>query len=397
MLTQRTSLTSQRAAFSLPEQTHYINCATRAPYSRAVENAGLEAIRFHSNPMGLRPDDFFAGGVAVRDLFARLINQPEPERVALIGSVSYGMAIVARNLHRKPGIGPGQQIVQIGEEFPSDVYAWDRVISELGLKRTVVPMPADFPKAEAWNAAILAAIDAAPTALVVVPPVHWMYGTRFDLEAIGQRARAAGALYVIDGTQAVGALPFDWQAIRPDALICAAYKWLMGPYSMGLACFGEFFDEGLPLEESWMNRMHSNQFHRLSEYEPTYRPKAYRYNIGEHSHFLQMPMLEAALAQLLDWQPERIQDYCGALLTEALPVWESLGCRIEPESGRGQHLVGVWLPDEAEPLAVQQALLDRRVSVSVRGRALRVAPHVYNEAADISALTEALLQLRMKN
>ena len=120
-----------------------------------------------------------------------------------------------------------------------------------------------------------------------------------------------------------------------------------------------------------MNRLDSNQFHRLTEYQPAYRPKAYRYNVGEHSHFIQMPMLETALTQLLDWQPERIQEYAKHLLADALPTLESLGCRVEPANGsigRSHHLVGLWLPERADPMAIAAALQAEKVSVSARGR-----------------------------
>lgn len=385
-------LTCQKELFSLPADNHYINCATRGPFSKTVEMAGYEAIRRQTNPFGLHPDAFFSGAIVVRELFSQLINNSDPERIAIVPAVSYGMGVVARNLHRKPGIRAGQKIVLVDGEFPSDVYAWDRVRTELELTIQTIAMPADFPKSDAWNTALLAAIDE-NTALVMVPHVHWMYGNLFDLVAIGQRAREVGAWFVIDGTQSVGALPFDVAAIRPDALVCAAYKWMMGPYSMGLAYYGEVFDDGVPLEESWMNRLDSNQFHRLTEYQPEYRPKAYRYNMGEHTHFTHMPMLEAAIRQLLNWQPERIQDYCRALLADALPKLTAAGCEIEPNLGRANHLVGVWLPITTDPMAIQQALQSRKVSVSARGRALRIAPNVYNDAVDIDALVSVLQEV----
>lgn len=383
--------------FSLPEGIHYMNCATRAPFSKTVEQVGHSALSQQVNPFGLRPDDFFSGAIRVRELFATLINAADPDRIAIVPSVSYGMAVVARNLALKPGIQAGQKIVLIGDEFPSDVYAWGRVSVELGLTVTTVGMPDEFPKGARWNERLLDAIGP-DTALVVVPPVHWMYGIRFDLEAIGQRAREVGAWFVIDGTQAIGALPVDLAEIQPDAVVCAGYKWLMGPYSLGLAYFGPAFDEGIPLEEGWMNRLDSNQFHRLMDYQPTYRPKAYRYNVGEHTHFLQMPMLEAALTQLIDWQPTRIQAYTKALLAEAWPQLEQLGCRLEPEngsSGRSHHLVGLWLPDQADPMAVQQALLKENVSVSARSRVLRIAPHLYNTPDDVDALVRVLRKVLM--
>ncbi|NEU67034.1 aminotransferase class V-fold PLP-dependent enzyme [Spirosoma agri] len=386
------SLKNQQTQFSLPDGIHYLNCATRAPLSKLAEQAGYDAVRRDTNPFGLRPDDFFRGAVRVRALFSELINNPDPDRIAIVPSVSYGMAVVARNLPHKPGIQAGQTIVLLESEFPSDVYAWERVSQEVGLTIKTVRMPDQFPKGPVWNERLLDAIGP-DTALVLAPPVHWMYGVQFDLEAVGKRAREVGAWFAVDGTQAIGALPFDLAASQPDAVVCAGYKWLMGPYSLGLAYFGPAFDEGIPLEEGWMNRLDSNQFHRLMDYQPAYRPKAYRYNVGEQSHFIQMPMLEASLTQLLDWKPERIQAYTEDLMQHAWPALEQLGCFIEPvhgKQGRSHHLVGLWLPDYADPMAVQQALLAEKVAVSPRARALRIAPHLYNTPADVDALVGVL-------
>ncbi|WP_019987784.1 aminotransferase class V-fold PLP-dependent enzyme [Rudanella lutea] len=391
MITQNHQLTGQKEKFSLPAHLHYINCATRGPFSRAAEQAGIEAIRRQTNPFGLTAAHFFEQPTPVRQLFSRLINNPDPDRIAIIPSVSYGMGVVARNLHRKPGIARGQEIILLDAEFPSDVYAWDRVCAELGLTVRTVPMPTKLPRGAVWNDRLLEAIGP-QTALVVAPPTHWMYGIRVDLEAVARRAREVGAWLAIDGTQAVGAMPFDLETIQPDALICAGYKWLMGPYSTGLAYYGEAFDDGVPLEESWMARLESDQFHKLSEYQPAYRPKAYRYNVGEQSHFIHMPMLEAALTQLLDWQPARIEQYGRDLMAEAIPQLQAVGCGVEETNWRTHHLLGIWLPDSADPIGIQQALLANNVSISVRGRAIRVAPHVYNDANDVAVFVDTLVR-----
>lgn len=389
MISTIPQLTCQKDAFSLPTDLHYINCATRGPFSRAVEQAGIEAIQRQTNPFALTATHFFEQPLRVRQLFAQLVGGADPDRIAVIPSISYGMGVVARNLHRKPGIARGQQIVLIDGEFPSDVYAWERACDELGLHITTVAMPAGLPRGATWNERLLNTITP-QTALVVVPPVHWMYGIRFDLEAIGQRAKDVGAWLAIDGTQTLGAMPFDLKRVRPDALVCVGYKWLMGPYSTGLAYYGEVFDDGIPLEETWMGRLNSEQFHRLTEYQPQYRPKAFRYNVGEQSHFIHMPMLEMALTQLLDWQPDRIQKYTRDLMADALADLDTVGCRVEDEPWRSHHLLGLWLPDHADPVAVQQALLARNVSVSVRARALRVSPNVFNDERDVAAFVEAL-------
>lgn len=384
------SVTNKASYFNLPEGIHFINCATRGPFSRAVESAGIEAIQqFSPGIHQIRPDHFFERAWVVRALFDELIHGRDKERIAIVPSVSYAMAAVARNLHRKPGLRVGQHILLLGDEFPSDVYAWERVCEELSLTVLTVSMPDTEVVGAEWNVRISEAITA-DTALVVVPHVHWQYGIKFDVEKIAARAKEVGALIAIDGTQSVGALDFDVQKVKPDMLVCAAYKWLMGPYGMGLAYFGEFFDDGIPVEESWMAREESNLFYKLTDYQKVYRPKAYRYNVGEHSHFIQMPMLEVALREKLAWGCEAIQEHCLALWQGPVQILTQLGVQFEPEAERAHHLVGIKLPEATDAVQVQQALEARKVIVAARGRGIRVSPHLYNTAEDMNALTEAL-------
>ncbi len=139
--------------------------------------------------------------------------------------------------------------------------------------------------------------------------VHWMNGTKFDLERIGSKCREVGAKLIIDGSQSVGALPIDVQKFKIDALICAAYKWLMGPYSVALSYIHEDFNEGIPLEESWMTRPNSDRFDRLTNYVEGYKPGAARFDVGQTSNFISGPMLNESLGQLLSWGVQEIQEY----------------------------------------------------------------------------------------
>ena len=146
--------------FNLPPEVHFINCATRGPFSKAVEKAGMEAIStFTPTIHQIRPDDFFEGAWKVRRLFSELVNAQDSERIAIIPSVSYGMGVVAKNLYRKSGLRAGQQILIVGDEFPSDVYPWQRVCEELGLVIKTIPMPLAEKVGQDWNTQILEAIS----------------------------------------------------------------------------------------------------------------------------------------------------------------------------------------------------------------------------------------------
>lgn len=379
------TLTCQKAAFSLPEDLHYLNCAYMSPLAKTVEAAGLRGMQAKRNPASIGPADFFEDGERVRTAFAQLVGAASDD-IALLGSASYGLALVAKNTP----MDAAQNIVVLHEQFPSNVYTWQRLQLTHGVAiRTVLPPDHGPARGRRWNERLLDTIDA-QTALVAVPHVHWADGTWFDLAALGARCREVGAAFVVDGTQSVGALPFDVQELQPDALICASYKWLMGPYSFGLGYFGPRYADGIPLEENWINRLGSEQFSGLVDYQRHYQPGMRRYDIGERSNFILLPMVAAGLDLVLGWQPARIQHYCAALTADVLAEAQALGFQIGEPDERASHLFGLRVPPALPLSRLQEALAAHRVSASVRGNAIRLAPHVYNDAADLDALRAAL-------
>jgi selenocysteine lyase/cysteine desulfurase len=244
-------------------------------------------------------------------------------------------------------------------------------------------------RGQAWNEALLGSIDEA-TAVVAVPHVHWTDGTLFDLVEIGRRCREVGAALVVDGTQSVGALPFHVAEVRPDALIVAAYKWLLGPYLVGLGYFGPRFDSGVPLEETWIGRDRSEDFQNLVHYRDEYQPGALRYDVSERSNFALLPMVVASLRLVREWSPEGIQEYCRGLISGALGEAAALGFSVEDEAWRGSHLFGLRMPPAIDLAGLKDALERRKVVASLRGSALRLAPNVYNDASDVDALMDGL-------
>jgi selenocysteine lyase/cysteine desulfurase len=377
---------SKRHLFSLPEGEHYLNCAYMSPLAKPVEAAAVEALVRRRDPTSIRPEDFFTDADTARGLFARLIHAPDPSRIAIIPSVSYGMATVAKNLYLRAG----QNVVVAHAQFPSNVYGWRRMCTDAGAELRAVRPPQGGPRrGEGWNARLLEAIDS-DTALVALGNVHWADGTRFDLERIGARAREVGAMLVIDGTQSIGAMPFDVTRIQPDAVVCASYKHMMGPYALASMWLGPRLDGGRPLEETWLGRRGSEDFAALVDYDDEYQPGALRYDMGERSAFVLMSMLIAALEMIQSWGPEHVQRYCRGLMADAVADAQALGYVVEDEAWRGWHMFGLRLPDSVDAARLQSLLRERRVTVSMRGDAVRVAPNLYNESDDVDALMDAL-------
>ena len=381
-------LRCQRGQFSLPDDFHYLNCAYMGPLPLVAERAGIEGLRAKRFPQAIAPEDFFAPVDGLRERFARLIGAPEPNRIATVPSVSYAVSTIARNTRA----GRGSNVVIVHEQFPGNVYPWRRLVAGQGGELRVVTPPQaregrqrPASRGSGWTDRILDRIDSG-TAVVAMGTVHWTDGTRFDVEAIRARTREVGAALVLDGTQTVGAAPFDVAALDPDALIVAGYKWLLGPYSLSLAWFGDRYLDGEPLEETWIARRGSENFAGLVEYEDEYQPGALRFDVGQRSNFALVPALSASLDLVLKWRPERVSAYCTTLMDGAFTRLRDIGVHVEDSRWRSPHLFGLALPPAADLDRLKGALARHRVGVSFRGASVRVSPNVYNRADDVEAL-----------
>jgi len=373
--------------FSLPDDLIYLNMAYMSPNLVKVGMAGIESVLRKNNPTSISQADFFEPVDEIRRLFSQLINNAHPDKTTIIPSVSYGIANVAQNVP----LEEGEEIIIVGEQFPSNYYVWERVANEAKAHITTIAADNAHPNRGAdWNQRILDAITP-KTKVVTMPIVHWADGTLFDLKAIRAKTSACDALLVIDGTQSIGALPFDLQEIPVDALICAAYKWLLGPYSMGVAYYGDFFKDGTPIEDSWMNHENSDDFANLVAYNSVYRSGARRYEVGEASNFTLLPMFKAALEQVLQWQPQYIQDYCRSITEKPLAHLVEKGFKVEATQWRSHHLFGIRLAEGMDMEQVKKRLKAKNIFVSYRGDAIRVAPHLYNVEGDLEALALALV------
>ena len=374
-------LDCQREKFYLPENQAYLNCAYMSPLLKAVDAIGKKAIEAKRLPYLISGDDFFTPMEHLKKSFSQLINNHDRDRIAIMPSTSYGISTVTNNIN----LQKGDNIIVVDEQFPSNVYPWHVAAANANAAMITVKAPTGLERGKIWNERILEAINT-DTKVVAIGHTHWADGTKFDLAAIRKRSREVGALLIIDGTQSVGALPFDVTKIQPDALICAGYKWLMGPYSIGVAYFGAYFDGGKPIEENWINRKNSESFADLVNYQNQYKKKAGRYSVGEQSNFILVPMLRTAINQLNEWQPENIQQYCGSLITDGLNELTNLGYTVEDAAYRGNHLFGIRLPDHINQEKLTAKFAQKNVYVSLRGSAIRVSPHVYNTASDFEKL-----------
>ena len=376
------NLGSQRGQFEMPQDVAYLNCAYMSPQLRRAREIGEWAVSRKSRPWEITPNDFFEDVEVVRALFARLVGG-DADGVAVIPSVSYGISVAAANVP----VREGEKIIILEDQFPSNVYAWRELASREGAKLVTVPRPEDSD----WTRVLIEAIDA-DTAVVAAPNCHWTDGSLVDLARVAEAVGDAGAALVVDGIQSVGARPFDVSEVGPDFLVAASYKWLLGPYGVGFMYVGEKYREGNPIEHNWINRRGSDEFSQLVDYEDAFQPGARRYDAGERSNFVLLPMAVEALRQLLDWGVENVSETIGTLTDLIEQKAEDRGITAIPKERRARHMIGLMLGPGA-PADLATRLMRHDVFVSVRGPSVRVSPHLYNTEEDVDRFFDVLGQV----
>ena len=372
-------LDPQRDLFEIPESIAYLNCAYMGPQLKETREIGERTVARKSRPWELTPEDFFREAEEVRGLFARLVGG-DADGVAIVPSVSYGMAVAAANVPA----GRGETILILEDQFPSNVYPWRELARKREAELVFVPRPGDYD----WTGAVVGRIDDR-TAVVAVPNCHWTDGSLLDLAEIGRRAREAGAAFVVDGIQSVGAHPFDVDEVRPDFLVVSSYKWLLGPYGVGFMYVGGGYREGTPVEHNWINRQGSEDFSRLVEYGDAFQPGARRYDVGERSNFVLLPMAASALRRILGWGVANVSETIGALTDLIEEEAGVRGLRAVPKERRARHMIGLKLESSA-PADLAARLASGGLFVSVRGESIRVSPHLYNDGRDVEKLFSVL-------
>jgi selenocysteine lyase/cysteine desulfurase len=127
----------------------------------------------------------------------------------------------------------------------------------------------------------------------------------------------------------------------------------------------------------------------LVEYRDGFQSGARRYDVGERSNPVLLSMANEALRQILTWGVGNIAVYLQALTARIEDEAKRLGMEAVPGKRRVGHMIGLGLGPEA-PKDLATRLASDKVFISVRGRALRVSPHLYNIERDVERLFDSL-------
>jgi L-cysteine/cystine lyase len=196
----------------------YFNAGTFGPLPRAAD----DAMRAHMNASfergRTRLDDWFLLQEEARRAFARTLFA-HVDAVALMHCTTDAINTVISGLT----FDDGDEIVTTTDEHPGVTAP----LEELARRHRIAVHVVE-PRAEAIVKAI-----GERTRLIAISHVLWTTGDVLPVAEIAAAAREYGALVLVDGAQAVGAIDVDPENLGADFYAASGQKWLCGPSGTG--------------------------------------------------------------------------------------------------------------------------------------------------------------------
>lgn len=225
MFSERIYLDNAATSFPKPETVYaavdQYNRQIGAAVGRGASTQAVEAQRIVDR-CRMRAADLFG----VRDVNHVIFtfNGTDSLNLALHGLIEAGDAVVTSEIEHNSVLRPLRSMA-------------DRMEIE------VVRVPAD--QEGRVNAARFREAIRPGTKLVTLLHASNVSGSLQPIVEIGEIARAAGAVFVVDAAQTAGHLPIDFAKLPIDILCCPGHKGLLGPLGTGLVVIGDDVEERL--------------------------------------------------------------------------------------------------------------------------------------------------------
>jgi selenocysteine lyase/cysteine desulfurase len=376
-------LPSQRDLFEMPRQICYLNSASYSPLPLKTQQAGRAAVGRKGTPWTL--DAAFANTQheRTRAAAARLINA-DPADIALIASVSYGVATAAKLV----AIARGRRAIVLENDHSSPVLEWQIRAEAQGFTIETVRQPDDGD----WTSALLAAIErpgVPPVGLASISSVHWSDGGLIDLEPVAAALKRQGAIFLVDATQSAGVLVMDVVRLDPDFVIFPTYKWLLGPYGRAFLYIARRHQGGIPLEQTSSGRRDVRAENQVYFTDISYVAGARRFDMGERDHFISMEMAAIGMEMMAEWGAAAVAQRLAMLTGRIAEDLRGIGVSVPDARLRSPHILSLAFKG-GMPTGLVEGLASEGVYVAARLGRLRISPHVYNDEADADRFVKTL-------
>ena len=354
----------------------YLNTGSLGPTPEVVLDRVLEVWRtLEANPVvnGYNAGTALAAAEAARIRAAAFLGCAADELLVTAGTTD-AMNVIAGSVR----LAPGEAVLTTDQEHHGGAAGWRYRARRDGVRIDRISVPPGERDGDAILARLAAAIRP-ETRIISVSHILFSTGLKMPVAEIAALARARGLLCVVDGAQAIGAMPVDVAALGCHAYAASGHKWLMGPKGTGL----------LYVSRDAAGRIEPMDWELGREY------------VAESAGFGPQPLVAGLGAAIEAMQAIGMTEVERRILALRNHAWRALEgisdvALVSPPPGPlASGLISISLPSgvEARPLMLR---LRARHSVVVRAipaewfNGLRLSTHLFNTEAEVDAAVEAL-------
>ena len=366
--------------FPWTADTVYLNNASIGPIPERTRRA-LDQFTAKRTAPHLLPDRELQGMLQhAREQVAELINADAGE-VALAVNTGFGLSLAANALP----LDPGDVVLVPDREFPANVYPW------LMQQRRGITVEMARCTPEGWpdEDYLVERLRDPRVKILAVSFVGFSTGYRVDLGRLGEACRANGTYFVVDAIQGIGNSVLDVKKTPVDILSCGGQKWLLSPWGSGFVYVRRDLVSRLePAVTGWMAFEGTDDFSRLTEYNPNLRSDARRFELITLP-FQDVYGMTESLRMLLEIGIRDIAEMTRALHEPVLRWADERGVRVVSPRDEA-HRSAIIAVAPPKPVDAYHALKRAHVVCSLREGAIRLAPHCYNTMEEMEKVVEVL-------
>ncbi len=368
------------AEFPWTAEATYLNNAAVGPIPERTRRA-LDAFNARRAVPFRLPDRELEGILAAARAAAASLIHADPGEIALAANTSAGLNLAATALP----LGAGDVVLVSDREFPANVYPW-LLLRRRGVETELAPCGPDGWPDEDY---LVERLGDPRVRALAVSFVQFSNGYRADLARLGAACRAHGAYLVVDAIQGLGHSPLDVRDTPVDVLACGGQKWLLSPWGSGFVYVRRALVPALePAVTGWMAFEGTDDFTRLTEYNPTFRSDARRFEMITLA-FQDFHGMTTSLGLLDELGVARIAAHTRALHEPVLRWADAGGARVVSPRDEA-HRSAILCVAPPDPPTAFRALKRAGVVCSLREGAIRLAPHAYNTTEEMERVVAVL-------
>jgi cysteine desulfurase / selenocysteine lyase len=360
----------------------WLNVASEGPLPHAAVAALKDALEWKLQPFQLTIPKFTSVPYQLKLALGTMVNV-DPQDVILGNSATYGLQILANGLP----LNDGDEVLLMQNDFPTNIVPW-LALGKKGVKVRQVKAAGHVLTPEE----LLNSISSS-TKVVCLSWVHTFSGHKIDVIKIGEICRERKIVFILNVSQAVGAFPVDVSRLPVDAIICAGYKWMLGPYGTGFCWIKPEVRDTLNYNHAyWQSMLNETQLMSTEEIVLSEHKSARNYDTFGTANFFNYVPWTASIQYVMKLGMDKVEQYNQQLVSMIVEGLDQKQFKLispaDPASRTNLVVFSHLEPQRNE--SIMNRLKDAGIFLALWKGNLRVSPHIHNTRYDVEKFIKVL-------